>query len=92
MNNRPVKKLIGGLLTAGVKYAAKKYVQRTGKSIKKLTKLQPSGVKNKRSAAKHDFATAVQMQGQRSMINPKGLTIKDINKLQTYKNKLPRSY
>jgi len=92
MTNRPVKKLIGGLLTAGVKYAAKKYVQRTGKSIKKLTKLQPSGVKNKRSAAKHDFATAVQMQGQRSMINPKGLTIKDINKLQTYKNKLPRSY
>ena len=55
-------------------------------------KLQPSGVINKRSEAKHDFATAVQMQGQRSMINPKGLTVKDINKLQTYKNKLPRNY
>jgi hypothetical protein len=26
------------------------------------------------------------------MLNPKGLTMKDLNKLQTYKNKLPRNY
>jgi len=92
MNKKPVKKLIGGLLTAGIKFAAKKYMKRSGRSIKNLTKLQPKLSKNKRSGAKFDMATGIQMQGQKSMINPKGLTIKDINKLQTYKNKLPKAY
>jgi hypothetical protein len=92
MNKKPVKKLLGGLLTAGIRYAAKKYMKESGKSISKLTKLQPKLSKNKRAGAKLDMATAIQMQGQKGMINPKGLTMKDLNKLQTYKNKLPRTY
>ena len=83
------KKLLwGGLLTAGIKYAAKKYAKRTGRSISKLTKMQPALSKNKRGGAKYDFATGVQLQGTKSWLNPKGMTIKDVNKLQTYKNKL----
>jgi hypothetical protein len=84
--------LVGGLLTAGIKFAAKKYMKRSGKNITKLTKLQPKLSKNKRAGAKLDMATAIQMEGQKSMLNPKGLTMKDLNKLQTYKNKLPRNY
>ena len=89
---KPKKKLLGGLLTSGIKYAAKKYMKRSGRTITKLTKLQPKLTKNKRAAGKQDMATAIQMEGQKSMLNPKGLTMKDLNKLQTYKNKLPRSY
>tara|TARA_R110000772_G_scaffold265977_1_gene387886 strand:- start:440 stop:814 length:375 start_codon:yes stop_codon:yes gene_type:complete len=89
---KPKKKLLGGLLTSGIKYAAKKYMKQSGKNISKLTKLQPTLTKNKRAAGKQDMATAIQMGGQKSMINPKGLTMKDLNKLQTYKNKLPRNY
>ena len=92
MNQKPVKKLLGGLLPAGIKFAAKKYMKQSGKSISKLTKLQPKLSKNKRAGAKLDMATAIQTQGQKGIINPKGLTMNDINKLQTYKNKLPRTY
>ena len=92
MNQKPVKKLLGGLLTAGIKFAAKKYMKQSGKSISKLKKLQPKLSKNKRAGAKSDMATAIQTQGQKGIINPKGLTMNDINKLQTYKNKLPRTY
>ena len=83
------KKLLwGGLLTAGIKHAAKQYAKRTGRSISKLTKMQPILSKNKRGAGKYDFATGIQLQGMKSWLNPKGMTVKDVNKLQTYKNKL----
>jgi hypothetical protein len=82
------KLLSGGLLTAGIKYAAKKYAKRTGRSISKLTKMQPILSKNKRGAGKYDFATGIELEGVKSFLNPKGMTIKDVNKLQTYKNKL----
>ena len=86
------KLLLGGLLTKGIKYAAKSYMKRSGRNISKLTKLQPKLSKNKRAGAKSDMATAIQMQGTKSFLNPKGMTMKDINKLQTYKNKLPKNY
>jgi len=86
------KLLLGGLLSAGIKYAAKKYMKRSGRNISKLTKMQPKLSKNKRAGAKHDMATAIQMQGTKSFLNPKGMTMKDVNKLQSYKNKLPKNY
>ncbi len=67
-------------------------MKRSGRNISKLTKMQPKLSSNKRAAAKSDMATAIQMQGTKSFLNPKGLTMKDINKLQTYKNKLPKNY
>ena len=83
------KKLLwGGLLTAGIKYAAKQYAKRTGRSISKLTKMQPILSKNKRGGGKYDFATGIQLEGTKSFLNPKGMTIKDVNKLQTYISKI----
>ena len=84
------KLLLGGLLTAGIKYAAKKYMKRSGRSISKLVKMQPKLLSNKRLAAKHDMSTGIQLEGTKSFLNPKGMTIKDVNKLQTYKNKLSK--
>jgi hypothetical protein len=54
--------------------------------------MQPKLSKNKRAGAKHDMATAIQMQGTKSFLNPKGMTMKDVNKLQSYKNRLPKNY
>jgi len=82
--------LLGGLLTKGIKYAAKQYMKRSGRTTSKLVKMQPKLLDNKRLAAKHDMASGIQLEGTKSFLNPKGMTIKDVNKLQTYKNKLSK--
>ena len=49
--------IFGGLLTAGIKYAAKKYFKSSGKKITDLTKMQPL---KSRKSAKTDYARGLQ--------------------------------
>ena len=49
--------MFGGLLTTGIKAAAKKYFKTSGKTITDLTKMQPLKT---RKSAKTDYARALQ--------------------------------
>ena len=49
--------MFGGLLTTGIKAAAKKYFKTSGKTITDLTKMQPLKT---RKSAKTDYAKALQ--------------------------------
>jgi hypothetical protein len=51
------KMVFGGLLTAGIKLAAKKYFKSSGKKITDLTKMQPL---KSRKSAKTDYARGLQ--------------------------------
>jgi len=51
------KMMFGGLLTTGIKAAAKKYFKTSGKTITDLTKMQPLKT---RKSAKTDYARALQ--------------------------------
>ena len=66
------KMMLGGLLSTGIKAAAKKYFKMSGKTITDLTKSQP--LKSKTSA-KTDYARALQLHSSDK---------KDKMKLQQY--------
>jgi len=66
------KMMLGGLLSTGIKAAAKKYFKMSGKKITDLTKSQP--LKSKTSA-KTDYARALQLHSSDK---------KDKMKLQQY--------
>jgi hypothetical protein len=64
--------LVGGLITKGIKAAAKKYFKMSGKTITDLTKSQPL---KSRTSAKTDYARALQLHSSDK---------KDKMKLQQY--------
>ena len=66
------KMMFGGLLTTGIKAAAKKYFKTSGKKITDLTKMQPL---KSRTSAKTDYARALQLHASDK---------KDKMKLQQY--------
>jgi hypothetical protein len=66
------KMMFGGLLTTGIKSAAKKYFKMSGKKITDLTKSQPL---KSRTSAKTDYARALQLHASDK---------KDKMKLQQY--------
>jgi hypothetical protein len=66
------KMMFGGLLTTGIKAAAKKYFKMSGKKITDLTKSQPF---KSRTSAKTDYARALQLHSSDK---------KDKMKLQQY--------
>jgi hypothetical protein len=66
------KMMFGGLLTTGIKAAAKKYFKMSGKKITDLTKSQPL---KSRTSAKTDYARALQLHSSDK---------KDKMKLQQY--------
>ena len=55
----PEKKMIGGLLTKGIKAAYKAYRKSGGKKTSDLTPTQPGLKKNKRKFAKEDLKAAL---------------------------------
>ena len=66
------KMMLGGLLSTGIKAAAKKYFKASGKKITDLTKMQPL---KSRTSAKTDYARALQLHSSDK---------KDKMKLQQY--------
>jgi hypothetical protein len=66
------KMMLGGLLSTGIKAAAKKYFKMSGKKITDLTKSQPL---KSRTSAKTDYARALQLHSSDK---------KDKMKLQQY--------
>ena len=66
------KMMLGGLLSTGIKAAAKKYFKMSGKKITDLTKSQPL---KSRTSAKTDYARGLQLHASDK---------KDKMKLQQY--------
>ena len=66
------KMMLGGLLSTGIKAAAKKYFKMSGKKITDLTKSQPL---KSRTSAKTDYVRALQLHSSDK---------KDKMKLQQY--------
>jgi hypothetical protein len=66
------KMMLGGLLSTGIKAAAKKYFKMSGKKITDLTKSQPL---KSRTSGKTDYARALQLHASDK---------KDKMKLQQY--------